>query len=279
MPIVSTLGTKGGVGKSTLTMGLSIWTAKMRTSKWTLLIDGDMHVRSVELKMCPTCDVTLADVFEGEPVEEAIYVCELESKGETLFPNLAILPAGGRFLPPMKGDPLKFVDQTKRMFDRMLSKLRRKFTYIYIDTPASLSFEHLILTAVADALLYVAEPNDDSVRATVSTARGLEKFMDIPALGAVLNRVPPHIEEEEWIGKLKRAMPFLGTVPEDEFVGDAFRKNLPVAALYPNAPASKAIETITTKILHQRIKPLKVEKKIESALEKTARRFMERGSK
>jgi MinD-like ATPase involved in chromosome partitioning or flagellar assembly len=279
MPVVSTIGTKGGVGKSTLSMGIAIWTAKTHQDKWTLLIDGDMHIRSIELKMCPVCDVTLADVFEGKPLEEAIYVCELQSKGKILFPNLAILPAGGRFLPSMRGDPLKFVDDAKRRFDEVIEKLRKRFSYIYIDTPASMSFEHLILTAVADALLYVAEPNDDSVEATITTANGLKRFLDIPNLGAVLNRVPAYLEEEEWVQKLKKIMPVLGVVPFDDLVEDAFRRNLPVVAVYPNSSASRAIESVTTKILHQKIKPTKMEEKMERALERAAERIRRKRQK
>lgn len=270
MAVISVLGTKGGVGKSTFAMGLAISIAKFRPEDWTLLIDGDMHIRSVELKMCPEYDVTLADVLEGKPLEEALYLSQLESEGKPLYPNLAVMPAGGRFLPMVSGDFLSFVEETKRKFDDIMKKLKTRFKYIVVDTPASLSFEHLILTAVADGVIFIAEPNDDSVEATVTTARGLKEFMDVRPIGSVLNRLPQGVREKEWVQKLAKVAPVLGVIPDDPMVGDSFRKNMPVVALYPRAPATRAIEGIADKVLKVTIRPTAVPEKIERALEKTA---------
>ncbi len=272
MAIISILGTKGGVGKSTVAMGLAIWMSKMLPDRWILLIDGDMHVQTIGLKMCPVTDVTLAEVLdEGKPVEEAVYQCELEADGKPLFPRLAILPAGGRFLPAMRGNPLEFISETKRKFDAIVSKLRRMFSYIIVDTPASMSFEHLILTSIADRVLYVCEPNDDSIEATRVTAVELKKFMNVESLGVVLNRVPPRVDERVWIKKASRIDRVLGVIHEDESVGEAFRQNLPVVAVAPDSPASRALGEIARKVLEVEIKPTKVSSKIDRALQQTAK--------
>jgi len=272
LAIISILGTKGGVGKSTVAMGLAIWMSKMLPDRWILLIDGDMHVQTIGLKMCPVTDVTLAEVLdEGKPVEEAVYQCELEADGKPLFPRLAILPAGGRFLPAMRGNPLEFISETKRKFDAIVSKLRRMFSYIIVDTPASMSFEHLILTSIADRVLYVCEPNDDSIEATRVTAVELKKFMNVESLGVVLNRVPPRVDERVWIKKASRIDRVLGVIHEDESVGEAFRQNLPVVAVAPDSPASRALGEIARKVLEVEIKPTKVSSKIDRALQQTAK--------
>jgi MinD-like ATPase involved in chromosome partitioning or flagellar assembly len=272
LAIISILGTKGGVGKSTVAMGLAIWMSKMQPDRWILLIDGDMHVQTVGLKMCPVTDVTLAEVLdEGKPVEEAVYQCELEADGKPLFPRLAILPAGGRFLPAMRGNPLEFISETKRKFDAIVSKLRKMFSYIIVDTPASMSFEHLILTSIADRVLYVCEPNDDSIEATRVTAVELKKFMNVESLGVVLNRVPPRVDEKVWIKKASRIDRVLGVIHEDESVGEAFRQNLPIVAVAPDSPASRALEEIARRVLEVEIKPTKVSSKIDRALQQTAK--------
>jgi MinD-like ATPase involved in chromosome partitioning or flagellar assembly len=272
LPVISILGTKGGVGKSTVAMGIAIWMSKMQPDRWILLIDGDMHVQTIGLKMCPVTDVTLAEVLDGgKPVEEAVYQCELESNGKPLFPKLAILPAGGRFLPAMRGNPLEFISETKRKFDSIVTKLRKMFSYIIVDTPASMSFEHLILTSIADRVLYVCEPNDDSIEATRVTAVELKKFMDVESLGVVLNRVPLRVDERVWIKKASRIDRVLGVVPEDESVGEAFRENLPVVAVAPDSPASRALREITRRVLEVEIKPTTVSSKIDRALRETAK--------
>lgn len=252
-------------------MGMAIWAAQLERKKWILLIDGDMHVRTVELKMCPVTDATLADVLEGDKeLEDAVYLCELESEGEPLFPRLAVLPAGGRFLPAMRGNPIEFIDKTKRKFDRLMKKLRSRFQYIFVDTPASMSFEHLILTAIADLLIYVCEPNDDSIESTKMTAEGIKEFMDIEPLGVVLNRFTPQLKREKWVGKAGEIAKVLGVIPDDPLVPESFSENLPIVAAHPDSPASRAIREITNKVLKAKVEKARVSERFDRAIHQTA---------
>lgn len=255
-------------------MGMAVWTARLEPKKWVLLIDGDMHVRTIELKMCPVTDATLADVLEGnKELEDAVYQCELESDGEPLFPKLAVLPAGGRFLPSMRGNPIEFIDQTKRKFDRLMKKLRSRFQYIYVDTPASMSFEHLILTAIADSLVYICEPNDDSIDSTKMTAEGIREFMEVEPIGIVLNRFDPHLKKEKWIRKAGEIAPVLGVVPDDPTVVESFAENLPVVAAHPDSPASKAVREITVKVLRAKVRGTGVSERFDRAIQRTAEKI------
>jgi flagellar biosynthesis protein FlhG len=269
--VYSIVGTKGGVSKTTVAMGLSIWISVMRPKQRVLLVDGDLHVRSVELKMCPAREATLADVLAGKRTwEDAVYTCQLLSGGELLYPNLAVIPAGGRFLPIVKsGDVTDRLDRARRIFDRMMSELRDRFGTIIVDTPASVSYEHLILTAIADRILYVCEANDDSINSTLVTARGLESFMNLEAAGVVLSRVMEGVDLKPWVKKANRIAPVLGVVPFDEVVDEAFRDNLPVAAAYPDSKASLAIKEIAKKLL--RSKPparVRLSKRLDFAIGK-----------
>jgi MinD-like ATPase involved in chromosome partitioning or flagellar assembly len=277
VPVLAIVGTKGGVSKSTLSMGLATWISKLRPKDWCLLIDGDMHVRSVELKMCRVHDATLKDVLtRGKPWETAVYSCELEDDdGELLYPNLAVLPAGGRFMPPMRESPLTYLEMAKRVFGNMIEGLRKKFEYIIIDTPASVGFEHFILTASADAVIYVCEPNEDSINSTFETSEELKNLMNVEALGVVLSRVPDSIYIKPWFEKLKQIAPLLGSVPEDPKVGVAFRKNLPVVAAYPESPASVAMEKIARKVLGATVKRTEVDEKLERGFEKVLKQVKE----
>ncbi len=270
MPIVSIVGTKGGTGKSTVSMGIATWLAKLQPKKWILLVDGDIHVRTVEFKMCPGTDVTLSDVLEGNAtLEDAIYLCQLEADGKPLYPKLAVLPAGGRFLPPMSGNPVEFIEKTKKRFDRMVGRLRKHFSYIVVDTPASMSFEHLILTAIADGIVYVVTPNVDSIASTYQTAKGLEDFMGAKAIGVVINQVPQDADVAGWIAQASKIAPVLGTVPQDPAVDKAFRNDLPVVAADPSSAASQAMERITQEIFAKRIKPTRLAAKFDRAMQKS----------
>jgi len=274
VPVLAILGTKGGVSKSTLSMGLAIWISKLRPDDRCLLIDGDMHVRSVELKMCRVHDATLKDVLTREkPWESAVYTCELEDEnGELLYPKLAVLPAGGRFMPPMRESPLTYLEMAKRLFGNMIEGLRKEFKYIIIDTPASVGFEHFILTASADAVIHVCEPNEDSISSALATAEELKDLMGVQAIGIVLSRVPADIDAKPWIEKIKQIAPFFGAIPEDPKVGAAFRENLPVAAAYPETPASLALKEIARKVMGATVRRTDVGAKLERGFETALQR-------
>lgn len=268
MPVISILGTKGGVGKSTVAMGVACWLSKLQ-EEMVLLIDGDIHVRTVELKMCPGTDLTLAHFLEGKcSLAEAVYSCQLREGGKPLFPNLAILPAGGRFLPPGSRDMVSFVQTTVRRFERMLGTLRKRFPYIVVDTPASVGFEHLILTAIADGLLYVVNPDVDSILSAKQTALGLKQLLGLDGIGVVLNRLPRDARAEEWTIQAEEIARVLGIIEDDELVEDAFRRDLPVVALYPDSPASIALRSIASEIMRLDILPTKLTTKFEQALAK-----------
>lgn len=267
------LGTKGGVGKSTVSMGIAIWFSTFSKEK-VLLIDGDMHVRSVELKMCsPNKDTTLADVLERKkPWREAVYVCDLTLEGKQLYPNLSVLPARGRFLPKLSGNTYEYLKNVGGNFARMMTKLKKEFQYIVIDTPASFGKEHLILVSASDVVVYVCEANDDSINATLSASDGLGLLMGMGTGGVILSRAPDYLDLSKrsiWVKKAERIAPLLGTIPSDTGVDRSFRENLPVVAAFPDGPASLAMKSIAKRLW--KMKPTGVEQwaRIERAIEKS----------
>jgi MinD-like ATPase involved in chromosome partitioning or flagellar assembly len=272
--VLAVVGTKGGVSKTTVAMGVAIWTAKLKPRERVLLIDGDLHVRSVELKLCPTSEATLADVLSGKrDWRDAVYTCQLASDSALLYPNLAIMPAGGRFF-PLHRDVASEFERVRKIFERMIEELRSEFFLVLIDTPASVSYEHFILTAAADRVLYVCEANDDSIDSTLTTACGLRKLLGIEPAGVVLSKLMRGAGSREWIKKASKIGRVLGTVPFDPVVDEAFRENLPVVAAYPESSASRAIRRIAQKLLRFRItERTRFSDRIDRAVEQVSRQM------
>ena len=167
------------------------------------------------------------------------------------------------------GSALAYLDHMKRVFDKMMTTLREKFDTIIIDTPASVSHEHLILTAAADQILYICEANDDSVNSTLAAAKGFASLMDIQPAGVVLSKVMEDVDTAPWLEKIGKIAPVLGIVPFDPAVDNSFRENIPVVAAYPNCPASLAIKEIAKKLLRaKRPRPAELPKRLDLALRK-----------
>jgi MinD-like ATPase involved in chromosome partitioning or flagellar assembly len=259
MPVISIIGTKGGVGKSTIAMGLGAWLSRMQDDL-VLIIDGDIHVRTIELKMCPKTDITFAEVLEGKyELVDAIYRCQLKAGQRWLYPQLSILPAGARFLPPGRRDIERYVLETVINFERVMEKLRKYFAYIIVDTPPSVKFEHFILTSIADGLLFVVTPDVGSIFSSRQTVVGLKEVMGVRTIGTVINRVPRGLRDlDSWIEYAGEVAPVLGVVENDELVEEAFKRNLPVIAAYPRSEASLSMRKIARHILKKSIRPTRV---------------------
>ena len=62
----------------------------------------------------------------------------------------------------------------------MISAVSTRFDHVIIDTPASTSPEHLLLTAAANGVIHVVEPNDDSIEASRQVAVSVERLPGSP---------------------------------------------------------------------------------------------------
>ncbi|MEM2192588.1 MAG: hypothetical protein QXG38_03125 [Candidatus Hadarchaeales archaeon] len=177
------------------------------------------------------------------------------------------MPAGGRFISFGRGDVGEKFLRCCRILDRTFSEMREKFSRIIIDTPASVSYEHILLTGVSDKILYVCEANDDSISSTLATAQGLSKLMDVEAAGVVVSKVMKGVHLSTWVKKASGIAPVLGTIPFDEAVDVAFRENLPVVAAYPKSPASLALKKIARKLAEiKATKKVNVLERLERAI-------------
>jgi MinD-like ATPase involved in chromosome partitioning or flagellar assembly len=269
--IFTVLGTKGGVGKSSLAIGISIHLSKKAR---TLLIDGDPHVRSVELKLAPGMEHSLVDYMRGRAGwKDVVYRCSLEKDGKLLYPDLAVVPAGASFLPPIgEGEGLL---RGAEKLEGMLKQASKKFGYIVIDTPASVSYEHILLTAAGDGIVYVCEANDDSILAAKATAGGMQRLLDVPPTGVVLSRVPPRVKAEPWVRKASEIAPVLGVIPFDPQLDEAFRRNLPVDAFAPESKANLAFTEVARKLSEMKGGKIAVKERIDGALDRIAQLLAE----
>lgn len=70
---------------------------------------------------------------------------------------------------------------------------------------------------------------------------------------------------EEWVLRAGDIAPVLGVIEDDELVDDAFRRDLPVVALYPEAPSSQGLKRVAEEILKLKIEPTRLLPKLELA--------------
>ena len=164
-------------GKTSLASQLAVSIARASGEK-TLLIDADMRAPNVHQIFQIPNDRGVADVLAKD--------CNVHEAISTEYSELLhLLPAG-----ELKASPHKLVGNDS--FSDMISRLRRDYRYILIDTPPVLSAgESLVLSVAADATLICAMRNFSRTEQVREAYDRLVRA-DAKPIGIVLNGVPAH---------------------------------------------------------------------------------------
>lgn len=162
---------KGGVGKSTTSVGLAC--ALAQRGRRVLLIDGDAGLRSLDRMLGVEAELVydISDVTAGrcEPVR-AIYPCPG-------FSGLFLMPAPGRDADTIPPDVMR----------RFVPLLAPYYDHVLIDSPAGVGMGFLSAAAAAQRALVVSNPDPVCVRDS-STVRRLLEEQGIREQRLVINR-------------------------------------------------------------------------------------------
>lgn len=230
---------KGGVGKSTITVGLSY--ALKRLDKKVLVIDFDIGLRSLDL---------LFGVREKVLYNWGDLVMKRCEKEDVLIVNdgIALIPAP--FSNEEKyneSDVLKAVE----LFDD-------DFDYILIDAPAGISSGFKLACFCADRALLVSTPDDVCVRSVNAAANKIEE-VGIKDVRLVINKFVlkytlkrKFLNIDDVIDNTEVRL--IGIVPFDKKIGFASMNSYSLAK---RAKSVKAFHRIAKRIIGEEI-PLKV---------------------
>lgn len=206
MHVLSVSSLKGGVGKTTVALGLA--SAAFARGLKTLVVDLD-----------PQCDATTGLAVSPEFSET---VAEVLQSPKTNVVQRAIAPSGwgsvgtGK-IDVMIGSPraLNFDTPNPTLRDvwkmeEALSRVEKEYDLVIIDTPPSINGLTRTAWVASDRVLIVSEPSifsvvaaDRAMRAIDELRRGLTPRLQ--ALGVVINRVRLQSKEHEFrVNELKQ---------------------------------------------------------------------------
>ncbi len=200
---------KGGVGKSTVSVGLG--RALARRGRRVLLIDCDAGLRSLD-RMTGTEEnlvFDIADVVYGRCAPaEAIYPC---AEAEGLF----LLPA------PSSGENMI----RPGVMRKLVPLLKRYYDHVLLDSPAGVGSGFRSASCAADRALIVCSPDPVCVRGA-NTVGGLLRGIEDKRL--IINRFNGEFfQETDAFGDLDGVIDaagirLFGVVPEDFSLAAAF---------------------------------------------------------
>ena len=230
---------KGGVGKSSLTVGLC--RAMISLGKRVLAIDCDIGLRSLDV-LLHTGDSLVFDWGDAAAEQCDVKKAILHTDGPDLLPAPLHLPD----------------DFNPEQFQTLVQNLGDDYDYIFLDAPAGVTGELSIAATAAEAALIVATPDALCLRSAGKTADTLQS-LGVTEQRLVLNRFQKMAVRNHFLLSVDEAIDrtgvqLIGVVPEDPEVTFRLPKGEP---LPKKSLAGRAYERIAKRVDGKRV-PLKI---------------------
>jgi chromosome partitioning protein len=199
MRTVAVLNQKGGVGKTTVTLGLA--SAAAAAGRRVLVVDADPQAASTWVLGHDPAELTVsvADLLDGDTSGAAVRAAVVTSAWSE---RVDLVPASSQLQRHERGSTKRLRRALERITERAGSEDGEPYDVVLIDCPPSLgTLTRSALTASRHALI-VVEPSSLGLRGIGGVADAVDDVWDTtnPALelaGVVLNRVPAISSEAE----------------------------------------------------------------------------------
>ena len=180
---------KGGVGKTNISINLSIALASMGRN--VFLLDADLGLANIDVLLNLTPMYTLEHVLSGE---KSINDIILDGPGD-----IKILPASSGVVEMTEMDR----DQQVHLF-RKLGEIEKEIDYLVIDTGAGIAPHTLRFVANSDEVLIVATPEPSSMTDAYSLIKIMVTRYQINKFRVIANNVVSPAEGRQVYERLQK---------------------------------------------------------------------------
>lgn len=228
---------KGGVGKTVVSVGLSVCLARMNYR--VLVLDADLGLANVDIQVGVDPKFTMQDVIFGH--------CRMADAIMSVEKNFDLLPSSSGMQ-----EMVDMGDARRQMFVNDLVQFAAGYDFLVIDVAAGIGRDITTFLAAAPEVLVVVANEPTSIMDAYSLIKILRNSNDPPSVMTVINMVRSIDEGEQLAARLdgitQRFMgvklPLAGMVLYDEKVGDAVRARRPVVSYSPGSMAAKGLEEL-----------------------------------
>ncbi|MDO3382577.1 MinD/ParA family protein [Gilvimarinus algae] len=239
--VIAVSGGKGGVGKSNISVNLSIALAQLR--RRVVLMDADLGLANVDVLLGISPKYTLADVLAGR--------CTLQ---EVLVTG----PGGIKIVPAASGVQrmAELSAQEHAGLISAFSELSEQVDVLVIDTAAGISDTVVSFVRAANEVLVVVCDEPSSITDAYALIKLLNKEYDLQRFRVVANMTRTASEGRLMFNKLNTvcerfldvSLQYVGQVPFDETVRKAIQKQTPLLEFAPNCKAAQALRELAENV-------------------------------
>lgn len=232
---------KGGVGKTSLAVNLAF--ALLHRGERVLIVDGDLGLANVDVMLGISAKQTIQDVIErgGDPMESIVYP---ES-------NLGVLPASSGVPHMVSLGP----DEQEQIAD-ILSSYFSSFSYVLIDTAAGIGSSVLWFNTFAQHNMVLLNADPTSLTDVYALVKVLSREYGRKIFHVLLNSVSSEKEARQTYESLASAarkflsldLRYFGSIPKDEAVMKAVRRQKPFVQGAPKSSAALAVHGLAEKV-------------------------------
>ncbi|MBM4165835.1 MAG: MinD/ParA family protein [Ignavibacteria bacterium] len=243
--LITVTSGKGGVGKSMISLNLSLAIAGL--GKRVLLVDVDSNLANLDVLIGMTPTYRLSHVLRGEKTIDEVAV--------PVWKTMRIIPGSS-------GDirfPLIDTEVQLKLFEDLRS-LEQPYDYILLDTGAGLNSEVVTSVINTDEALVITTPEPTAVMDAYAVIKTvcLESSEKLK-LNLIVNAAWSPLDAEETGRKLqmvvnhflKTHINYLGFVPYDKNVHHAVLEQQPVILRFPRSASALSIQKIAQTIIKQ----------------------------
>lgn len=239
--VIAVTGGKGGVGKTNLSVNLSIALAELR--RRVVLMDADLGLANVDVLLGLQAKFTLADVLDGS---------------KTLRDVLIQGPGGIKVVPASSGvqQMAGLTTQEHASLIHAFSDIGDQMDVLMVDTAAGISDTVISFVRAAQEVIIVVCDEPSSITDAYALMKVLNVEHDVFRFRVIANMTRSTQEGINLFNKLNgvcdrfldASLQYLGHIPFDENVRKAVQKRQPLIEYSPRCKAASAIRVIAQKI-------------------------------
>ncbi len=239
--VIAVTGGKGGIGKTSISINLSMALAEAGSS--VLLMDADLGLANIDIMLNLKPQKDLHGVIKGDyPLQDIIL------KGPC---GLDIIPAASGI---GKMANLSLAEQAELI--HAFSDLETDIDTLVVDTAAGISSSVLSFAKASSEIFVVICDEPASIADAYALMKVMSQEHDVKSFKVIANRVKDAPSAQKLYSRLANvadlylniSLGYLGHIPEDEKLLKAVRKQAAVLDQYPDSRSAIAFRKLATRV-------------------------------